>query len=167
MPRPRLKRLPGYYQSRLAAGVLLADRGLQLLPQLLKEVYTGVWFLTSPPLCIAGMQEQKLQPGEKIDMPVFFYVDPEFATDVRLSNITNLTLSYTFFKVHLPHAYEHACSCLALINVALPFAGHCSQLAVNWELQRSERKVGRGALDPLACLLKTLQHWEFAQVLFT
>ncbi|GAB4822064.1 hypothetical protein N2152v2_009110 [Parachlorella kessleri] len=44
-------------------------------------------------------EEQKLQPGEKIDMPVFFYVDPEFATDIRLSNITNLTLSYTFFKV--------------------------------------------------------------------
>lgn len=51
-------------------------------------------------------EEQKLQPGEKIDMPVFFYVDPEFATDVRLSNISNLTLSYTFFKV-LEEDAEH------------------------------------------------------------
>ena len=45
------------------------------------------------------MQEQKLRPGEKIDMPVFFYVDPEFATDPRMKNVNHLTLSYTFFKV--------------------------------------------------------------------
>ena len=44
-------------------------------------------------------EEQKLRPGEKIDMPVFFYVDPEFATDVRLKGVDQLTLSYTFFKV--------------------------------------------------------------------
>ena len=44
-------------------------------------------------------EEQKLRPGEKIDMPVFFYVDPEFAMDPRLKGIDQLTLSYTFFKV--------------------------------------------------------------------
>jgi cytochrome c oxidase assembly protein Cox11 len=32
-------------------------------------------------------------------MPVFFYVDPEFATDPRMAGITTLTLSYTFFRV--------------------------------------------------------------------
>ena len=37
--------------------------------------------------------------GEKIDMPVFFYIDPEFATDPRLKGINHLTLSYTFFNV--------------------------------------------------------------------
>ena len=47
------------------------------------------------------MQEQKLRPGEKIDMPVFFYVDPEFATDPRMRKVNHLTLSYTFFKVDL------------------------------------------------------------------
>lgn len=45
------------------------------------------------------MQEQKLRPGESIDMPIFFYVDPEYATDPRLKHINALTLSYTFFKV--------------------------------------------------------------------
>ena len=44
-------------------------------------------------------EEQKLRPGEKIDMPVFFYVDPEFATDPKMREINHLTLSYTFFKV--------------------------------------------------------------------
>ena len=44
-------------------------------------------------------EEQKLRPGEKIDMPVFFYIDPEFATDPKMKGISTLTLSYTFFKV--------------------------------------------------------------------
>lgn len=44
-------------------------------------------------------EEQRLRPGEKIDMPVFFYIDPEYATDPRVDNINNITLSYTFFKV--------------------------------------------------------------------
>ena len=46
-----------------------------------------------------ALQEQKLRPGEKIDMPVFFYIDPEFALDPRLKGVDNLTLSYTFFEV--------------------------------------------------------------------
>lgn len=44
-------------------------------------------------------EEQKLRPGEQVDMPVFFYIDPEFATDPRLKGVDHLTLSYTFFKV--------------------------------------------------------------------
>ncbi|GMH30226.1 hypothetical protein Nepgr_032069 [Nepenthes gracilis] len=44
-------------------------------------------------------EEQRLLPGEQVDMPVFFYIDPEFATDPRMDGINNLILSYTFFKV--------------------------------------------------------------------
>jgi cytochrome c oxidase assembly protein subunit 11 len=44
-------------------------------------------------------EEQRLQPGEQVDMPVFFYIDPEFAVDPRMKGINNITLSYTFFKV--------------------------------------------------------------------
>ena len=44
-------------------------------------------------------EEQRLRPGEKIDMPVFFYIDPEYAVDPRVERINNITLSYTFFKV--------------------------------------------------------------------
>ncbi|XP_022853857.1 cytochrome c oxidase assembly protein COX11, mitochondrial-like [Olea europaea var. sylvestris] len=44
-------------------------------------------------------EEQRLLPGEQIDMPVFFYIDPEFDKDPRMDGINNLILSYTFFKV--------------------------------------------------------------------
>ncbi|KAI4299646.1 hypothetical protein L6164_033082 [Bauhinia variegata] len=44
-------------------------------------------------------EEQRLLPGEQIDMPVFFYIDPEFETDPKMDGINNMILSYTFFKV--------------------------------------------------------------------
>ncbi len=40
------------------------------------------------------LQEQKLRPGERIDMPVFFYIDPEFATDPKMKGINTITLRW-------------------------------------------------------------------------
>uniref|UniRef100_A0A1J3J1C8 Cytochrome c oxidase assembly protein COX11, mitochondrial n=1 Tax=Noccaea caerulescens TaxID=107243 RepID=A0A1J3J1C8_NOCCA len=56
----------------------------------------GVYFNKIQCFCF---EEQRLLPGEQIDMPVFFYIDPEFETDPRMDGINNLILSYTFFKV--------------------------------------------------------------------
>ncbi|KAJ2863353.1 Cytochrome c oxidase assembly protein cox11, mitochondrial [Coemansia aciculifera] len=42
--------------------------------------------------------EQQLDPREEIDMPVFFFIDPEFADDPLMDDIDTITLSYTFFK---------------------------------------------------------------------
>ena len=42
--------------------------------------------------------EQRLLPGETVDMPVFFYVDPEFLKDRRMHKCNAMTLSYTFFR---------------------------------------------------------------------
>ena len=46
--------------------------------------------------------QQTLQPGEKRDMAVVFYVDAKLAKDAEQSAINNITLSYTFFPVRVP-----------------------------------------------------------------
>ncbi|KAK0163075.1 hypothetical protein PV327_006786 [Microctonus hyperodae] len=43
-------------------------------------------------------EEQRLNAHESVDMPVFFYIDPEFADDPLLENCNIITLSYTFFE---------------------------------------------------------------------
>jgi cytochrome c oxidase assembly protein subunit 11 len=43
--------------------------------------------------------EQKLNPGEPMDMPVQFYIDPDIVNDPDLSEVKVITLSYTFFPL--------------------------------------------------------------------
>jgi len=43
-------------------------------------------------------EEQRLNPGEEVDMPVFFYIDPDFEKDPFLQDTNEITLSYTFFE---------------------------------------------------------------------
>jgi len=46
--------------------------------------------------------EQVLQPGERVQMPVSFYVDPEIVEDREGQYVSHITLSYTFFEIDLP-----------------------------------------------------------------
>ena len=41
----------------------------------------------------------ELKPGEKLDMPVVFYIDPEIVNQPELKDIHTITLSYTFFPI--------------------------------------------------------------------
>jgi len=43
-------------------------------------------------------EEQRLNPGEEVDLPVFFYIDPEYCEDPFLEDVNTITLSYTFFE---------------------------------------------------------------------
>lgn len=47
-------------------------------------------------------EEQVLQPGERVQMPVTFYVDPEIVTDRDAKYTKEITLSYTFYQIDLP-----------------------------------------------------------------
>ncbi|SPO05662.1 related to cytochrome-c oxidase assembly protein (COX11) [Cephalotrichum gorgonifer] len=43
-------------------------------------------------------EEQRLAAGETVDMPVFFYLDPDLLDDFNMRNVKTVTLNYTFFK---------------------------------------------------------------------
>lgn len=48
-------------------------------------------------------EEQRLNPHEEVDMPVFFFIDPEFAEDPRMFGVEHILLSYTFFEAKEGH----------------------------------------------------------------
>ena len=43
-------------------------------------------------------EQQLLKPKQGMEMPVLFFLDPEFAKDPNLKDVKTITLSYTFFE---------------------------------------------------------------------
>ena len=43
-------------------------------------------------------EKQTLKPGEKVNYNLTFYLDPEMVNDAKTKNISDVTMSYTFFS---------------------------------------------------------------------
>ena len=52
--------------------------------------------------------EQTLEPGQSIEMPVSYFVDPDMLDDPDAAGIKEITLSYTFYPVDKPKAVSEA-----------------------------------------------------------
>jgi len=55
----------------------------------------GVYFQKLECFCY---QDTVLKPGETLELPVIFYVDPSIDDERQLDSIRTITLSYTFFE---------------------------------------------------------------------
>ncbi len=60
---------------------------------------SGIYFNKIQCFCF---DEERLEPHEKVKMPVVFYVDPAFGKDPEMNEVSTITLGYTFFRSAKP-----------------------------------------------------------------
>jgi len=92
------EKLVHYRATNLSQRPIVGTATYNVLPDI-----AGQWFNKVQCFCFT---EQLLMPGQSVDMPVVFFVDPDMAKEPRYDGVTIITLSYTFFESRTDRARD-------------------------------------------------------------
>jgi cytochrome c oxidase assembly protein subunit 11 len=85
-----------YRATNLSARTITAQAAYNVTPD-----QVGKYFKKIQCFCF---NEQTLKPGQTVDMPVIFFVDPQITKDPDTKDVDEITLSYTFYPVETVNA---------------------------------------------------------------
>ena len=83
------KRVINYVAENLSSQPISGMATFNVTPQ-----SAGVYFNKIECFCFT---DTRIEPGEKLEMPVVFFVDPELDEEKFMKSLNTITLSYTFF----------------------------------------------------------------------